>query len=307
MRFYTISFLLFCFLKLQSQNYRDRIVVYELTSLLNSRVKMTVDAYQNTKGLVAKLDADYGYEVDLHYQLLKWSYIFEDIEYFKQHLEILTERHGLDAAHFSGLESFYPALFEGELKAWFKPMYLAKHALWQEENFSKLSDLRQLRDLQIREQAVSEYAMKVSSLEEVSPEVRLKLTKIRAESYFAVLADLYKICRKHGVFPTGKNFGVLPGDFSRLVTNNFSTTDNMERSWLLLEPYFKKAYLEHHLDFSFYRSYDIYNFLHHGYQRIGLIERKDVPTPLAEEETMLNSIPVKNAFEANKIKREMGW
>ncbi|WP_313804987.1 hypothetical protein [Flavobacterium sp.] len=303
----TLCLFLLSVLTSEAQNYRDEIITKEFIPAMRSTRTMTPENYQRIKGLLEKLDHDYGYEADWHYKLLNWSFYHSDIAHFKSHLEILTEQYGLDASHFSGHEYFYEAIFEGELKAWFKPMYLTKSAIWHDKNFSKLSDIRKLKELIAREEAVSNHLIKVSSDDSFTSEASVALMKIRGEVYFSLLTELYKICRKYDVFPTGKNFGLLHGDFNRLIINNFSTTDNLERTWLLLEPFFKKAYLQNQLDYSFYRSYDIYNYMHFDYQRFGLIERKDVPIVPSEDEDLTQKIPVKNAFETEKVRKEMGW
>lgn len=305
--------LAFCFstlsvLTAEAQNYRDNMIHKELLPLMRTSRKMTAENYQKTKELLQKLDEDYGYETELHYKLLEWSYSFNDLTYFKQHVETLTEFHGMNSSYFSGNESFYNAIISGELKGWFEPMYLSKTAIWQKANFSKLSDVRKLRELIVREEAVSNYNIKVSSDENFTSEAAAALMKIRAEVYFSLLSELYKICRKYNTFPTGKNFALFPGDFNRLLYNNFSMTDNMERTWILLEPFVKKSYFQNDVDYSFYKSYDMSNFTHFGYQRFGLIERKDVNyIRQGEDDASSNPIPVKNAFEAEKVKKEMGW
>ncbi|MGX7667194.1 hypothetical protein [Flavobacterium pedocola] len=302
---------LFVFLSLMTlngfaQNYRDKVIHETLNPILDAFKPVANAEYLKAKELVLKLDEDYGYEADLHLKLINLSYKHNDLEFFKTQLSKLVEKHGFTIAYMTGQESYGDAILKGELAAWFKPVYIKNHAVWLEQNFEKQLDLKKLNDARLRDQVIAVFGVKLQEKIQ-DPVVLPKITEIQNEMLFNVIGDVYKISRKYDLFPTGKNFGLIQQDFSGLMQHNFMVSQNLERTWILFEPYFKKGYLKHDLDYGYYKKYDIYSFGVTGFQKYGLISVSDLPQYLIYDKDQIKEVPVQNAFFAEKEKRALGW
>ncbi|WP_367229484.1 hypothetical protein [Flavobacterium enshiense] len=289
-----------------SQNYRDKVIHEALNPVLDVFKPVPHADYLKAKELILKLDEDYGYEADLHLKLLNLSYKHNDLDFFKAQLSQLVERHGFTIAYMTGQESYDDAILKGDLAAWFKPMYIKNHAIWLEKNFEKQLDLKKLNDARLRDQVISSFGVKIH--EKIKDTlVYRQITDIQNEMLFNVVTDVYKISRKYDLFPNGKNFGLVQQDFSLTMQRNFMMKSNLERTWILFEPYLRKGYLKHDLDYGFFKKYDIYSYAVTGYQKYGLATVGDLPAYFTDEREQLKEIPVQNAFFADKTKREMGW
>ncbi|KGO89810.1 hypothetical protein [Flavobacterium suncheonense] len=293
-------------LKSFSQNYRDKVIHETLNPILDSYKPVSNTDYLKVKELILKLDEDYGYEADLHLKLMNLSYKHNDLDFFKTQLSRLVEKHGFTIAYMTGSESYAEAVLKGDLAVWFKPMYIKNHSIWLEQNFDKQLDLKQLNEARLKDQLLNSYGMKIK--EKIQDESVLRqVSDIQNELLFNVLTDVYKIARKYDRFPTGKNFGLIQHDFSMMVQHNFMSADNLERTWILFEPYFKQACLKHDLDYGMYKKYDVYSYVATGFQKYGLITAEDLPWYFFKEKEENPEIPVRNLFFADKFKSEMGW
>lgn len=303
---YLAVFFSFFALPCFSQNYRDTSIHETLNPILNAYRPVEQAEYLKAKELLLKLDQDYGYEADLHLKLLDLSYKHKDFDFFKAQLTRLVEKHGFTVAYMTGAESYGDAILKNELKDWFKPMYIKYHAIWLEHNFEKQLDLKKLNEIKQRDQMISLFGVKIH--EKIKDSVMFRqLLDIQNELLFNVITDVYKISRKYDLFPNGKNFGLVQQDFSLVLQHNFMSSDNLERTWILFEPYFKKGYLKHDLDYGIYKKYDVYSYAVKGYQKYGLITVNDLPSYFVNEKDENKEIPVQNAFFADKFKNEMGW
>lgn len=290
-----------------SQNYRDN-VIKEIRKESFRLSKNDKQQYLNTKEQILKLESDYGYEVDLKLRLIESSYLHNDLGFFKEQLEILVSNHGFNVAYLSGRESYFDALMNGELSSWFKAMYLKSHFVWLEKNFEKQIDQRKLHDNEVINKAIQTVVSKVYQTESISEEDK-KMVNAKCNEYlFSTVSFLHDLCRKYDQYPTGKNFGIVQtSGFSSNLYLNLSIKENMERTWLLFEPYIRKSYLKHETDYGEYVVYDTFSYIHFGHQKYGLITVEDLPLQLRSTAAEIKSIPIENAFFVDKTKRELGW
>ncbi|HSD13729.1 MAG TPA: hypothetical protein VLB74_03700 [Flavobacterium sp.] len=303
-------FFFFSYTVVFSQNYRDTVI----NDLFNESFRFSrtdKEKYLETKAKVEKLEKDYGYEVDLKLQLLEYSYLHKDFIFFKDELEILVKNHGFTVAYMTGRESYSDAILKGELSAWFKTMYLKNHFVWLENNFDKQLDQQKLHDNQIKIQTIQSVVSKVNESETLSDADTHIIDSKSNEILFSTVSLLHDLCRKYDQYPTGKNFGIVQqGAPFSILYSNLKIKENMERTWLLFEPYIKKSYLKHETDYREYALYDAFSYIHFGYQRYGLLIKANLPLylrGLAKIEHVEGDVPVQNAFFSDKTKREMGW
>lgn len=289
-----------------SQNYRDKVIHETLNPILNAYRPVEPADYLKAKELVLKLDEDYGYEADLHLKLIDLSYKHKDFVFFKAQLSRLVEKHGFAVQYMTGSESYGDAIVKGELAAWFKPMYIKNHAVWLEQNFEKQLDLKKLNEAKLKGQLLSSFGMKIQEKIKDTTVYR-PIADIQNELLFNVVTDVYKISRKYDLFPTGKNFGLIQQDFSMVMQYNFMVKENLERTWILFEPFFKKGCLRHELDYGNFKKYDVYSFAVNGYQKYGLIGVEDLPSFFVNVREEIKEVPIQNVFFASKYKSEMGW
>ncbi|MCG2610843.1 hypothetical protein LZZ90_04930 [Flavobacterium sp. SM15] len=292
-----------------AQNYRDKMIHQTIYPLLGNGIvqKTTKEDYEKAKAAILNLESDYGFEVDLKFRLIDCSYYHKDMAFFKEQLAILVEKHGFNFAYMKGSESYYDDLQKGELLAWFKPMYIRNHSIWLENNFEKQIDQRKLNEVELKNQIVNSFAMKIRDVSELDDKVKKDISDKLNEFFFANITDVYKVCRKLNTYPAGKTFGLIQNGFYGAFVRNFYSTDNIERTWLLFEPYLKDSYQKKDADYIHFKNYDVYNYSFKGYQKYGLITIDDIPEYLRSKNPEAKSVPVENAFFADKTKREMGW
>lgn len=289
-----------------AQNHRDKVIHETLNPILDAFKPVPNADYVKAKEIILKLDDDYGYEADLHLKLLNLSYKHKDLDFFKMQLSKLVEKHGFTIAYMTGSESYAEAVLKEELFAWFKPMYIKNHAVWLENNFEKQIDLKKLNEARLRDQTISSFGMKIQEkLKDTA--VYRQFSEIQNDLLFTIVGDVYKISRKYNLFPTGKNFGLIQQDFSNVFQHNFMISQNLERTWILFEPYFKNGYLNNEMDYGYFKKYDIYSFAVKGYQKYGLISVNDLPSYFINQKQEIKEVPIQNAFFAEKAKREFGW
>jgi len=287
-----------------SQNYRDKTINENIHFRMQTKDK---EYYLKTKEAILKLENDYGYEVDLKVELIDYSYRFDDLDFFKEQLSILVEKHGFDISYLEGKESYYDAIIKGGLSGWFKEMYLKNHFVWMQNNFEKQIDQRKLHDIELKNQVLRSFTWNDDNRIAPNSDHAKAFESVRNESLFRNISGLYAICRKYDYYPTGKNFGVLYNYYNSGITSNLQIKENMERTWLLFEPFIRKSYMRNEMDYNQYRNYDAFSYIHFGYQKYGLMTKELLPLYIYPKETEITEIPIKNAFFAEKMKREMGW
>lgn len=290
-----------------SQNFRDKVIYENIyPSFLKARVDK--DYYLKAKEAILVLEEQFGYEADLKLTLLSYSYRHKDLEFFKEQLEILVEKYGFTVAFMKGSESYYDAIITEELSSWFKEMYLKKHVVWLQGNFEKQIDQRKLYDMELKSQTVISFVSKINEIQSLNPAQIEAIDSKMSEFHFSNVSPLYTFCRKNDYYPSAKNFAVVHSFFRLGLHQNFQLKENIERTWLLFEPFIKKSYLKNDLDYGAFRDYDGFTFKHFGYQKYGLVTPEMIPLFKTINDTSeLTDVPIHNAFFVEKAKREFGW
>lgn len=295
-RIFLILFSLSAF-ALHSQNERDSTIhdiVYP--SLYQD--------YKLAKSEILKLEKTYGYETELKYYLINASFAEGDLDFFKAELTTLVKEYGFNFAYEPEDKSYYEAISTGSLAGWFKDMYLKNHVIWLDNNFLKQADLQQLNGLHNKTLIYNKLRYTLDQKVTLDSIQKIEQKKVFEDMAFENLSELYALTRKLDKYPTGKNFALVQNSFASLEYQNFGIERNFEKSWMLFEPFYRKAYLEHAIDYIIYRNYDNYSFIHYKNQRYGLISIFDIPEVYQED---MFSVPIRDLEFANKTKTDFNW
>ncbi len=286
-----------------SQNKRDKFIMTSIEPEISS-LYLTKEKYYEIKDAIYKLEKENGYEPDYKYRLINQSYIFQDLDYFKQELSILVEKYGFNIAYMSQNESYFEAINNGKLKDWFKEMFLEKHFIWLQNNFDKQIDLRKLNELRMKDQLVNRYSSKLSQTLKLDSIQKVLNLKYLHDFFYTNLSDLYQITHKWSVYPTGKSFALVQNNFGVVEFHNNQAKENFDRLWPIFFPFYRKAYLNNEITYMCFRNHDNFSYSHYGYQVFGLINIKDIPSEYKKNE---DEIPVKNLQFKKEIKNEFNW
>lgn len=297
-------FFAFIFITLYSslvtaQNQRD-IVVHDSLSYL----VMYTD-YPLAKKRFLKLEDRYGCEPELKYRLISQSYRNNDLDFFKKELSILVEKYGFQLIYLKGTEVYYESITKGDLADWFKEMYLENHFKWMKNNFDKQLDLKKLNDIENKDQLIRRFIGIVNRNLTLDSIQKNKLSKSESEFDFENIADLHQITQKWDVYPTGKSFALIQKSFTIAEIHNLKTKENFDRFWLLFYPFYKKAYLNNEITYIQFKNHDNFSYVHHGYQKFGLLNVDDIPDVYMTEG--LKEVPLKDFDFYFKILKEFNW
>lgn len=296
--------LLFSTFFLSAQNKRDLIIKDSILSTLNSNKTLQKSDYVRVKKIIISLDESYGYETELHKRLLDFSVFFDDLLFFKSELTLLINKYGFNVAYLTGEENYYNLIFNGDLKVWFKKMYIENHSIWLENNFEKQVDFRKLNEIRIKDQLINTFASKLF-FSKIMDSVQKKLIQSELNTFnFNNIGDLYGICKKYDKYPTDKSFSVIQNNFGSTLVHNFQQQENIEKTWMLLFPFIKKAYLNYEIDNVVFKNYDFYLYTNFGFQDFNSYNISQIP-----EEFKKNNIeiPLRNKELFEKIKKEFNW
>ena len=125
-----LSFALLLFsLLVMSQTKRDIFLQDSIIKPVNSKQISNKEIYEKTYALLKKMDTEFGYEKDIHFKILEFSYFHNDLNNFKKDLIILIKDYGLKIDYLTTNENYYNDLMNGKLSNWFKKMYLKNHLI----------------------------------------------------------------------------------------------------------------------------------------------------------------------------------
>lgn len=280
-----------------SQNKRD-LAIQDSLSFFHM---YNPEKYDETKSALLNLEKEYGYEPELKYSLLPAMYTNKDLDFFKQELSVLVRDYGFNYTYVKKSASYYVAISEGELKDWFKEMYLKNHVIWLDNNFDKQQDLYVINQTGNKNIMIDSFGETVKEKLELSKDQEKKLDGLIDEMCFANITDLYQITRKNNNYPTAKSFALIQNGVSYTIQTSLFRKGNLEKFWILFYPYFKTAYLNNEMDYNLFKIYDYQNYKFFGYQHFGLLH----PDQFTDEDGQ--EIPVKDIFFYSAIKKEFGW
>lgn len=285
-----------------SQNLRDKIIRDSILPILNSTETLDIGDYNKVKKKIEFLEKEYGFETGLKKRLIEKSFLNGDIVFFKKQLSILTEKYGFDVSYMNENENYYTSIMVGNLSKWFKKMYLKKHTIWLKHNFEKQIDLRKLNEINTKDKILASLYVKVKSIPDLDSVQQNKVITYFNDSYFQNIIEIYAISKRNNFLPNEKNFAVIQNNYNNAIIHNF--IENLDRTWGLLFPYFKEAYLNNEIDYVVFKNYDFYCYLKHGYTEFNSYTIDQIPQEFRKNN---NDIPLKNNEWYEKIKKEFKW
>lgn len=297
-----LSFALLLFsLLVMSQTKRDIFLQDSIIKPVNSKQISNKEIYEKTYALLKKMDTEFGYEKDIHFKILEFSYFHNDLNNFKKDLIILIKDYGLKIDYLTTNENYYNDLMNGKLSNWFKKMYLKNHLIWVENNFDKLNDIRALNEINIKDQTLAKLSnvmLDVNLNQSDSIKIYTVIQRLNAEN----LQLIYKISEKNNCFILSKKFPVIQNNLNSAIIHNFQM--NLDDSWNLLFPYIKTAYKNNGIDNVIFQNYDFYRYLKDGYQEFNSYKIEQIPFDFRKNQ---DSIPLKDIDFFNEFKKEMIW
>ena len=296
---YSIIFILFYSSLTIAQNERD-IIIHDSLSYI-----VMYTNYPLAKKRILKLEEKHGYEPELKHRLISQSFINNDIDFFKKELSILVEKYGFQLIYLKETEVYFNSITKGELSSWFKEMYLEKHFIWMKNNFDKQLDLKKLNDIGNKDQLIRRYSSLLNKILTLDSIQNINTYKAMGELDFENIADLYGITHKWDTYPTGKSFALIQRSYTIAEIHNLKAKENFDRFWLLFYPFYKKAYLNNEISYVHFKNYDSYSYIHHGYQKFGLLNVEEIPDLYMN--LGLKEVPLKDFDFYFKILKEFNW
>lgn len=284
-----------------SQNEKDIILTQTIPKLL---LKNTVDDYFKAKEILLNLEKEYGEFPEHKLQLLSASYGNGDLDFFKVELLHLVEKYGLDIIQLDKRINYYQALTIDELATWFKENYPEKRIKWLKDNFEKLSLIKALDDLYVKDQTLASFATSVNSIQFKDPKDKDSMYEVlinESKNHFAELLDIYK---KIGRYPSAKTFA-LPQSPYFLVETHVLKTPSISLDCLnQIYPYYENAYINNEIDYLVFKNYDSQLLLSTGKQYFGTLKESEVPKAFLDEN---GKILVADAENLNRRRSRLGW
>ena len=284
-----------------SQTKRDIFLQDSIIKPINFKQVANQEIYEKTYILLKKMDAEFGYEKDIHLKILEFSYFHNDLDNFKKDLLVLVKDYGFKIDYLTTNENYYNDLINGKLSNWFKKMYLKNHLIWVENNFNKLNDIRALNEINIKDQTLAKLSnvmLDVNLNQSDSIKIYTVIQRLNAEN----LQLIYKISEKNNCFILSKKFPVIQNNLNSAIIHNFQM--NLDDSWNLLFPYIKTAYKNNGIDNVIFQNYDFYRYLKDGYQEFNSYKIEQIPPDFRKNQ---DPIPLKDVDFLNVFKKEMKW
>lgn len=290
------------FFDLHSQTYRDSLV-----KQINYNLPKNEMTYQKLKVDIKKLEEIEGKpNPEILHSHLKNIYKFNDIEYFKEVLTLLTRKYGYNLSYASGEEMYYNDIINGALKNWFKEMYIKNHSEWLSENLDKQVDIFKLNSLYSKDQTQRSFSSMIRNVNDLTDNQLKQIRTLEGIIFNNNFETLIALCKKADNLPKGNSFALIQNDYNIVELHILQHEDTFEKAWKSLYPFYKKAYLNKDISSKYFRTIDATLYMQEGKQIFDLIKTEDIP-----ENTKRNSnnleISVRNKKETKKIRTELGW
>lgn len=288
-----------------SQNLRDKFINDSIQPKIINKINNK--EYNNLKENIKYLEDNCKcYEPEYKYYLLEKSFNFNDIDFFKRELTILVEIYGFNVAYMNESESYYYSIIKGELKDWFKEMYIEKHSVWLKNNFEKQIDLRKLNNLRNDDQIATQYYARVQNfLGSENVEINNLNKDYLQEVRLADAMKLKEITKKYKKYPTAKTFAIIQNPFYVVELHNFQSELNFPKVWDAFKDYYELAYLKNEITFNKFKDFDYFSLKYFGYQEFGLIKKlEDIPEWMREG---IEDVKIKDENKLKGYKEKFNW
>jgi hypothetical protein len=291
-----------------SQNKRDLFIADSIIPKAKGWNRVDKKTFEKLIKNIEQLEKDYNtYEAEMRYRILESAYNIGEIDFFKNQLSICVEKYGVQIPYMSEKESYYSVIMNGDLAEWFKKMYLEKHMIWLKNNFDKQVDLKKLNELHHNDQLLNSFSIRLGNELKYDSIQKKKSRSLFSEYAMKNLSNLYVVTQKNKAYPTAKTFAIVQNPFSIVELHNSQLKDNFERYYILFFDYYKKAYLDNDLYYSYFDEIDFHSYIHYGCTIFKKIYKKDINEVWWTNKNPNEDIPIKDIDFSNKIKKEFKW
>ncbi len=297
-----LLFSLFIFSTTNAQTYRDT-----LTSQIIYNFPKDENAYQKLKSDIKSLEKlEEKPNPEILHSKLSSIYKFNDINYFKEVLTLLTRKYGFNLSYASGYENYYEAIIQGDLAVWFKEMYIKNHSEWLSENLDKQIDIYRLNNLWEKDQLVHKAVLGIQNIKGLTNEQIQELNKIDGMYFEKNLNTLLEVSAKIKNLPTGNSFALIQNHYGIVETHAMQHRNTFQKAWQGLLPFYKTSYLNKNTSYIDLRNIDSHMYRYNGKQLFNLLKIEDVP------ENWRNNIddkeiPLIDPEQTKRLRQELGW
>src|SRR5690554_7759821 len=295
--------ILFCIhFSVQAQTFRDTLssnIVYNLPK--------DETAYQKLKEDIKALEKlDEKPNPELLYSKLSYIYKYNDIEYLKEVLTLLTRNYGFNLSYSSGNESYYNDIINGSLASWFKEMYIKNHSEWLSENLDRQIDIYRLNTLQEKDQLVNGVFRDFYSNLNLSEKQEEASFKMLGSHFYDNAKVIESVASKTGSMPRGNTFALIQNGYGIVELHCLQNKYTYEKLWTTFYPYYKTSYLNMDISSITFRNIDSQMYIHEGKQIFDLLKIEDIPKHWLKNPND-KDIPLKDELETKKMRTELGW
>lgn len=295
--------LLFCMHStVKAQTYRDTLTLQIIRNFPKEET-----AYQKLKADIKALEQlEEKANPEILYTALNDIYKFNDINYFKEVLTLLTRKYGFNLSYATGYENYYNDIIKGDLAIWFKEMYVKNHSEWLSENLDKQIDIYRLNNLKEKDQLVHKAIISILDIKGLTEEQKNELNRIDDANFNRNLDTLLEISTKIDNLPTGNSFALIQKHYGIVETHAMQRPSTFEKAWQGLLPFYKIAYLNKNISSLYFRNIDSHMYEFNGKQIFNFLNIRNGSNGernnISEKE-----IPLMNPEQTKKLRQELGW
>lgn len=295
--------LLFCMHStVKAQTYRDTLTLQIIRNFPKEET-----AYQKLKADIKALEQlEEKANPEILYTALNDIYKFNDINYFKEVLTLLTRKYGFNLSYATGYENYYNDIIKGDLAIWFKEMYIKNHSEWLSENLDKQIDIYRLNNLKEKDQLVHKAIISILDIKGLTEEQKNELNRIDDANFNRNLDTLLEISTKIDNLPTGNSFALIQKHYGIVETHAMQRPSTFEKAWQGLLPFYKKAYLNKNISSLYFRNIDSHMYKYNGKQLFNLLKIEDIPESWKNNPND-KEIPLTDPDQTKKLRQELGW
>lgn len=286
----------------KAQTYRDSLV-----SQIIYNFPKDDNAYQKLKSDIKSLEKlEEKSNPEILHSKLSLIYKFNDIDYFKDVLTLLTRKYGFNLSYASGYENYYDAIIKGDLAVWFKEMYIKNHSEWLAENLDKQIDIYRLNSLHDKDQIQRSFFSMIRDVKDLTDNQFKQIRTLEGVTFANNFESLIDISRKVNNLPKGNSFALIQNGYGIVELHIMQHEDTFEKAWQTLYPWYKKAYLNKDISSKYFRDIDSWMYKHDGKQIFNLLKIEEIPESWRNNPND-KEIPLANPEQTKKLRQELGW
>jgi len=287
---------------IQAQTYRD-----SLTSQIIYNFPKDDVAYQKLKSDIKSLEKlEEKPNPEILHTKLSDIFKFNDTDYFKEVLTLLTRKYGYNLSYASGYENYYDAIIKGDLAVWFKEMYIKDHSEWLSENLEKQIDIYRLNSLYDKDQIQRGFFSMIRNVKDLTDNQLKEIRTLEGEVFTNNFENLIDISNKVKNLPKGNSFALIQNGYGIVELHIMQHEDTFDKAWQKMYPLYRKAYINKDISSKYFRDIDSHMYRFNGKQMFNLLKIENF------HETQKNNpndkeIPLANPEQTKKLRQELGW